>query len=216
MSRHWNSDVEWRVDLVTPSAEEPLELAFVRDLHLRVANGAAEDLRIESWIRTARRQGEAFTGRAFQPRQRWHLVMNRFPSCVIQLPRPPLIEVAEIAYYDEDNALQTVDEANYLVDAPVGPYAKPGTVTPISTFEWPATYWRRPNAVTVKFDAGYLDTSVSPEEANVPEDLKDGMCLVIGELYKQRSESVHGFGVGQSPALLRARQLWWPYRYEVL
>jgi hypothetical protein len=51
---------------------------------------------------------------------------------------------------------------------------------------------------------------VSPAEPSIPEDILHGQLLVIGEMYKLRSLSVHAFN--QAPAVLQARNLWNAYR----
>jgi uncharacterized phiE125 gp8 family phage protein len=201
----------WYLQIVEEPEEEPLDLAYVRDQHLRGVNGTAEDARIAALIRTARRQGEAFTGRAWMP-QTWALVGASFSGAAMDVPLPPLIGVLAVEYVDSVGAIVVVDPADYYVTAPSGPMATHGTIRPVSAWPTAAT---RPDAVRITFRAGYEDTS-SPPAPNVPEDLLDGALLVIGELYKQRTLSVQGFGVGQSPALLSAEALWSRYRVDVV
>jgi uncharacterized phiE125 gp8 family phage protein len=195
--------------LLIPPTAEPIDLAYVRDFHLRVTNDDVEDAYLDRLISVARRQGESFTGRAWMP-QTWAMILPAFPR-VIRIPKPPLIDLVSITYFDGDDMSQTVDSSTYRVSRPSGPLAKGGTVTPVDT--WPTTA-TRPDAVRVTFEAGYVDGS-SPPGIDVPEDLVHGMLLIIGELYKQRSVSVTlGFG-SQSAALISAQHLWVPYRYEV-
>lgn len=202
-------DVAWHLELVTPPAAEPLELAFVRDYHLRSPNGTAEDVYLERLIRAARVMAERTTRRALID-QRWDLLIdNRFPCGEILLPRPPLIEVEAITYVDGDAVEQTLAPEAYQVTRPTGPQAGRGRIRPVFGTSWPTTR-ADADVVRVTYRAGYLDETVSPAEANVPEDLVQGMLLVIGEFYKQRSESVHT--MGQNPAVIRARDLWLGYR----
>jgi len=199
------------VSVVTgPSADDdPLTLAFVRDHHLRCANGTAEDDYVESLMAASRQAFEDFTGRALLP-QTLTLSLERFPrgACAIVLPRPPLIEVTSITYVDDDGVTQTLDTSSYIVSRPTGPRARYGWITPAYNETWPSTRVQ-PGAVTVTYRAGYPSTG-SPATVDVPEPITHGRLLVIGELYKQRSESVHAYN--QNPALIRARSLWQPYR----
>jgi hypothetical protein len=51
-------------------------------------------------------------------------------------------------------------------------------------------------------------TEGSPSSADVPIELDQARLLLIGELYKSRSESV----VGASPAIRNAERIWLEYR----
>jgi hypothetical protein len=95
----------------------------------------------------------------------------------IMLPRPPLQSVVSITYYDENNAQQTLDPSQYLVDI----YSEPGRITPAPDTTWPATK-RRANSVEITFVCGYGDA------AEVPEGLVSWMLLRIGAAYANREE----------------------------
>jgi uncharacterized phiE125 gp8 family phage protein len=85
--------------------------------------------------------------------QSWQMNLERFPFVCneIVLNRPPLQEDSvEITYFDEDNAQQTWDAANYFVDA----VSEPGRVVLAPTKRWPVTYCR-PDAVQITFDCGF-------------------------------------------------------------
>ena len=43
-----------------------------------------------------------------------------------------------------------------------------------------------PNAVTVRFVAGYVDDSVSPQVPNPPEELCEAIVLLAGAWYEDR------------------------------
>lgn len=212
MSR-WDDGIAWHLeDVVAPSwDEDPLTLAFVRDDHLRCANGSAEDDKVTRLIRTSYRQAERATQRALIPQTK-ALVMSRFPpgAGVIVVPRPPLLSIEEIAYVDPDGVEQTLigSPEEYNVRTPAGPHAVHGTIWPLYDATWPETR-TQPDAVVITFRCGYA-LAGSPAVADIPEDILDGRLLMIGELYKQRSESVHAFN--QNPAIIRARDLWGGYR----
>lgn len=197
-------DVAWHLELVEPpETDSLLDLDIVRDQHLRSPNGTLEDTYIEGLIKTAYRMAERTTRRALAP-QTWALVLDRFPCGEIVLPRAPLLVVDSVAYVDLNGEAQELggSPAAYQVVAPSGPQAGRGRIRPAYGTSWPSTR-AIAEAVTATFQAGY-------EDGTVPEDITHGMLLVIGELYKQRSESVHAFN--QNPALIRARDLWMGYR----
>ena len=185
---------------------DTLSLEEVRDDHLRAVNGGEEDRYIERLIRTSYRIAEDTTRRAHLP-QTFRLVLSGFPWGWIYLPKPPLLEVLSFTYIDGDGDEQefVVSPADFEIVAPTGPHAKQGYIRPLQDASWP-TARTQPNAVAVTYRAGYptVDGVVQ-----VPEDIDHARLLIIGELYKQRSESVH---TSQSPALIRARDLLLQYR----
>lgn len=194
------------LELVTPSDEQTLTLAFVRDQHLRSPNGTAEDAYVQTLIATSQSLAERITRRAILT-QTWRLVLDRFPcaGAALVIPRPPLQSVTSITYVDPEGVEQVWGGSPrpYTVTAPSGPTASYGAVTPGYGETWPETR-AETRAVVVEFVAGWEDVDA------VPPDIIHGQLLVIGELYKQRSESVHAFN--QNPALIRARDLWLNYR----
>jgi hypothetical protein len=88
----------------------------------------------------------------------------------------------------------------FTVLAPSGPKAAKGSITPLYDEVWPTTR-AVPDAVRVEFVCGYT---------TVPEDIDHGRLVMMGEMYKQRSLSVHA--MNQNPALIQARDIWLNYR----
>lgn len=209
-SRPWDEGVRWRIDEVTPPTEQTLEVAFVRDKFLRLTNGGAEDFYLERVIRVSNRIAENTTERAHMPQTKaW--IADGFPRWEIALDHPPLLEVLSVEYLDGDGVQQTLDSAAYQVSNPRGPKAKRGLVAPVSGGSWPSIQSGTYEAVTVTFRCGYEDTS-SPPVANVPEDIVHAQLLLVGEMFKQRSESIIGFGATVNPALVRARDIFMQYK----
>jgi uncharacterized phiE125 gp8 family phage protein len=212
-TRPWDEGVCWFLEqLEAPDlTKDPLLLAAVRDDHLRSPNGTAEDDYITRLMTTSLRMAERVTNRSLLPTLR-RQVMDRFP-CEIVLQHPPLASVESIVYVDPDGAEQTIlggSPEMFWMSAPLGPRAPKGRLRPLYGTWWPATRCQ-PDAVRVTYTGGYPLVG-SPEVSEIPEDITQGRLLVIGELYKQRSESVHTFN--QNPALIRARSLWLEYRLE--
>ena len=134
-------DASYSLELVTGPESEPLEGDFVRDQHLRVASGSAEDDYIEHLIKAARRMAERITRRALMT-QTWSMSMERFPACgEIVIPRPPLQSVESIVYLDENGVEQTWGGSPlpYDVTTPSGPSAKYGRIRPAYDEVWPTT-----------------------------------------------------------------------------
>ena len=117
----------------------------------------------------------------------WEYRLDRFPydSCEpIIIPRPPLVSVDRIQYVDTDGVTQTWSSSNYIVDAPVGPRAAKGRVTPAYNQIYPSTRVQI-NAVTIRFIAGY---------SVVPPRLKKAMLLDLGTWFENREDQIVGQG----------------------
>lgn len=174
--------------LITAPASEPLTTAEAK-ARLRVTV-SDEDTDIGNLISEARAACENECGRAFVT-QTWSLYLDEFPGGdgSIRVPRPPLQSVTWIKYYDADGVQQTLDSSTYLVTTG----AEPARVTPVPGQWWPATQSGRPEAVEVRFVAGYGLAAAVPYEA------KAAMYLVIAD----RHEMPTGGQVAIPPAARR-------------
>jgi uncharacterized phiE125 gp8 family phage protein len=194
----WDEGVQWFSKRTVEPVTSPLTVGYVADQVLRVANGHAEDAYIQQLIDVAVDKFEKDTGKAACP-QTWQMVLSRFPygSRPIVIPRLPLIAIASIDYIDTDGITQTLtgSPAEFLTVAS-GEFVR-GQAVPLYGTVWPTTRLQ-PNAVTVTFTCGY--------EEDLPPMPKAGMCLLIGELYKQRSLSVQS--ISTSPAFLALSHFW--------
>lgn len=209
----WDDGICWHLEQVEApdlADGDTLSLAFIRDDFLRGVNGAAEDDYLTRVRKVSYRAAERGTWRAHLP-QTWAWVGDGFPRCGdgrIVLPKPPLQSVTSITYIDEDGTEQTLlgSPEEFQVVAPSGEKAAKGYVRPLYNEAWPSTR-RMPEAVRVEFVCGYPLVG-SPAVADVPEDIDHGRLLLIGEMYKNRSESVSGL----NPAFMRAKDIWLEYR----
>lgn len=107
-------------------------------------------------------------------------VCGRYMQPPLLLPRPKLIAVTSLNYYDTNGQQQTLDPSAYVVNAD----GEPATIFPVPFTWWPATMWGRPDAVQVTFTAGYGDTADT-----VPTTLQLAMLGLIAHWYENR-ESV--------------------------
>ena len=150
-------------------------------------------------------QGEL--GRALI-QQTWDMKIDCFPvrDVPIVIPLPPLRSIDQISYVDTEGVTQTLDSSVFQVVGSV----RPGRAWIIEAFgqTWPSTR-DIPDAVTIRFTAGYPASSASPPDltANVPESLKHAMLMLISDWYEFRETAVIGTvssEIKMGPALRRA------------
>lgn len=178
----------------------PLDVTYVAEKALRVLNDGDEDSFIEHCIWAATNAAEEATQRAIMP-QTWEFVLDGFPSSgIIRLPRPPLIEITSVTYYDSagDAGDLTGSPAEYE-SATSGQYQH-AIIRPLANTLFPATQVR-PDAVTITYRAGFED-----EDDPLLKQINVGILLMVGELYKMRSLSVHE--VHNTPSLLQLGHFW--------
>jgi uncharacterized phiE125 gp8 family phage protein len=176
--------MEGNLKLITAPIVEPVTAAEVK-LHAHISH-SVENMLIESWIASARKTAEDFQRRAYVY-QEWELSFDKFPTMPILLPRPPLIWVKSIKYYDYLNAATTIYET---FDDPVTTTEEPGTLPSTNSLfyidtdsepgrvglaygcQWPSVTLRDMNAVKIRYIAGCGDSA-----DDVPDLVKDAIML---------------------------------------
>ena len=190
------------VRTVDPTTE-PVSIDEAK-IQCRVDNDNDDDY-ITSLIVAARLHAEKVTNRALLP-QTWRVSFDRFPGYQpwnlgspfapvvgrqfsteyvcghyaqppLMLPKPPLIAVSSLEYFDINGALQTLDPSAYVV----GQDSEPACIFPIPFTWWPATIWGRPDAVQVTYTAGYQ---------TVPENIKLAIKGLVAHWYENREAVV--------------------------
>ena len=186
---------------ITPPSDDPVTLAQARD-HLHIEH-ELDDAKLLDFIPAATAHAEEVELRRALVTQTWELYLDAFPENAIEIPRPPLQSVTSVKYLDTAGALQTLAvTTDYLVDL----YELPGLVLPAVGKSWPATQ-AVPNAVTVRFVAGYGD----PDD--VPVHLRQGLLLLIGHWYENRE----AFGTEELFEVPEGiRRIFAPYRVHTL
>lgn len=196
--------------LVTAPANQPITLTDAK-AHLVVEHDDHDSL-IEIYVAAAVSHVDGprgFLGRALID-QTWDYYLDAFPGdcsgdLAIKLPLPPLIEVVGLFYSDDNgNETELTEDVDFIVDD----VSEPARL--IAVASWP-TAGDRPNAVRVRFRAGYIDASVSPAEDNVPRGIRAALLLIVGELYGHRTESVDG--TISPPASFTVERLLRPFRH---
>lgn len=187
---------ELSLKLITEPKEEPVSLKAAK-LHVKQEE-SADDALITRFIRAARMNAEAITGRQFITAT-WEQRLDCFPTW-FELIKPPLIDITHIKYIDTDGNEATVDSNTYTVDT----FRTLGRVVLNSGESWPSVK-SVINAVRIQWTAGYGDKA-----ANVPEDIKAAITLIIGHLYEHRENVIVGTSAVELPE--GALALLWPHR----
>jgi uncharacterized phiE125 gp8 family phage protein len=176
--------------LITEAAAAPLTLTEVKE-HLHVTDTGQDNV-LTIYLNAACAAAEHQTGRRFLT-QTWEAVYDAFPAAEIELAHPPVTAIVSLKYLDGDGIQQTLDAANYTLDADT----MPGWVLPVAGYSWPATA-DSANAVRVRFTCGY----VADVTGSVPKALASArawMLLHIGAQFRDREAYANS---GRAPAEL--------------
>jgi uncharacterized phiE125 gp8 family phage protein len=109
------------------------------------------------------------------PWPQWHWRRGWCGPASIELPRPPLIEVLAVRYYDGSNVLQLVDPASYFVTDD-----EPARLQFVDSFNLSGVS-ARPDALRIDYWAGYAPLG-SPEDdftTSVPEPIKQAILIGV-------------------------------------
>jgi uncharacterized phiE125 gp8 family phage protein len=158
------------VRVTTPPAVEPITLAQAK-ARLRITIDDEDD-DTAAQLFEARAAAEQECGRAFVT-QTLTLYLESFPRgrAAIPLPRPPLQSVTWVKYYDGDGVQQTLSGALYHVATG----GEPGRIAPVGSAYWPAVQYGRPEAVEIRYVAGY------GLAADVPNEAKAAILMILSE-----------------------------------
>lgn len=174
---------------------EPVSLAEAK-LHLRVDHDA-EDALIGALIAAARTDCEDRLQRSLITTG-WEWTLDAFDD-LGYIPRPPLVSVTSLKYFDASGTQQTLDQSAYRVD--LGG-EQPSRLEPVT--QWPFAQDRL-NAVTVAYQAGYGSNA-----SDVPGPVRQWILLAVGDMYANRERSSDRPAVGQDFAdgLLDPYRVW--------
>lgn len=196
------------LEVVTPPAEEPVSLEEMK-LHLRVDIDDDDPL-ISALIEAARMRAEVLL-RQTVILTTYDLFFDDFPAsangyfdrlvrqqgpspqwlpngaAILYLPKPPLVSVASVKYYDSSGTQQTYDPARYFVSTGLGSRIQP-TVGNV----WPVVR-QQIDGVVVRYTAGLANA------AAVPQNVKAAMKLMVGHWYENREETVVGTIINSVP-----------------
>jgi uncharacterized phiE125 gp8 family phage protein len=181
--------------LTTPPTQEPITVDDVLDFSRVDAD--TDTALVDTLITVARQHIEGAHLNRSLLTQTWDWYLDDFP-CVTDrnpwgsfiVPRPPLQSVSYIKYTDTDGALQTLSSSLYTVDTS----SEPGRITVAYGESWPSVRCI-PNAVNVRFIAGWSDVNA------IPEPIKQAIRVRTTQLYEHREEILIGASVADLPTV---------------
>jgi uncharacterized phiE125 gp8 family phage protein len=193
------ASVQYSLRVITPPAERPVSLAEAK-AHLRVT-ASDEDALINRLIGAATEWCEDQADLSLVSRTLeagWDCVPEN-SSRMLRIPRPPLVSVTSMTYLDVNGTEQTIAAGDYVVDSA----SQPGRVVLKPSTTWPVL-GEFPNALKVRFVAGYGAASAVPDRA------KQACMLLIAHWYENRQEGITGTIATTIDSAARSllRQLW--------
>lgn len=129
--------------------------------------------------------------------------LRGFPSGPIWIGAGYDLTVDQVQYYDSNGVLQTMNEADYIVDA----VSRPAMIYPAVNTSWPSTQCR-PGAVQITWTAGWTDST------DIPAGLSRAMLLLIGHWDQNRENVV--VGTISNEVDMTMRSLIRPYRIDMI
>jgi uncharacterized phiE125 gp8 family phage protein len=163
----------WKVK--TPPTIEPISVAEVKAF-ARI-DGDDEDIIIEGFIKAVRENAESYLGRALI-QQTIRLVMDFWPDEVINLPRPPLISITQVATLDEDDTETEYSSDNYYIINE----AVPGKLVIKNGASSPTNTNRYHGGFLIEFLAGY-----GTDSDDVPAPIRLGLWKWVAAIYENRT-----------------------------
>lgn len=170
---------------IIPPSSEPITLADIES-QVRFLDLSAESLAIDRFISAVRENCETLTKRALIT-QTWEVVLDEFPSGrnPINIPLPPLQFINSIKYIDVNEVEQTLNPLSYRVISSTSPKCQPAYVIPAYGLSWPVAL-NDEAVITVNFTCGYGPIGGGSEADNVPNSIKQWLCLNVANLYEHR------------------------------
>jgi uncharacterized phiE125 gp8 family phage protein len=156
----------------SPPATEPVSLAEAK-AHLRVTHND-DDAYIGTLIKTARQSIEAQTGLGLIS-QGWSVFLDDWPEQgVIELPLAPVLDIADIKVYGDDDTFAIIDPAHYYEDK----ISRPARIILRGSRNWAAP-GRVANGIEILLAIGFT---------SVPEPLREAILQLVGHWHETRGD----------------------------
>jgi uncharacterized phiE125 gp8 family phage protein len=175
--------------LITPATALPVS---VEELKQNIGIFHTEkDSVLAIYLQSAVDYAERFTGRQLMPAV-WELQIDTFYE-YLKISKAPFISLVSIKYYDSENVLQTLVSGTDFDDCSSNPA--------LIHFKTDFVLYDRPDALQIRFNAGYANA------AAVPAMIKAAIILMAGKMYDNPIDSVENLPKA-STNLLRQYRIW--------
>ncbi len=162
--------------LTTPPSVEPISLAEAK-VHLRITHND-DDTYISALIISARRAVEQRYDISLL-QQSWSVFVDDWPDVgIFDLPLFPVMSIADVKIYGDDDVAATLDPAHYYLDT-VSRAAR--LVLRMGRIFPPPG--RRANGIEIKLVAGFGATA-----ASVPSTIKQALLITLSDWFANRGD----------------------------
>jgi len=181
--------MNYSMKLITPPSVEPVTVAEAK-IYAHIDHDVDDSL-IATWIKTARILAESHQRRAYYE-QTWELSFDGFPGLPLLIPRPPLVRVVSIKYYDYQNTMTSMGLSDFIIDI----NHEPGRLTHSYDTTWPTVTLKPIDAVRIRFICGFAHysttstTTYAPDLGDIPDNVKDAIYLYCGFRNENRSGEI--------------------------
>jgi len=161
--------------IITAPETEPITLAEAK-IHAGLHSSVTVlDSTVEGWIKAGRIHAEGYQHRAYIT-QTIELAYDSWWRGEITLPRPPLIAVNSIKYYNYDDLEYELDSSVYQVST----RSTPGRIKLAPGQSFPSVTLREMDSVIINYTAGYGAAD------DIPETVKAAINLFVSSQNENR------------------------------
>lgn len=160
--------------LIEGPALEPIDLDEVKKA-LKFTP-TTEDTLIDAYMSAARQRFEELTGIDIMATTRERRIYGTVGG-PIELPHPPLLEVLSVTYGDLGDETTLVEDTDFAVVMPIGPFPSPGFIRSLNTAGWTSGV-----QTVIRYRSGF-----GTQRAAVPELVKVTLYQLVASFHKFRA-----------------------------
>ena len=160
----------------------------------------AEDSLLQLYIEAATNELDfpsGYLGRSLLPRT-IRVLIDSTPNHTILLPGPPVTEISEVKYYDDDGIEQEILPADYLTD--LNDTGWPARIWPVDD-AWPSME-DRPGRMWIDYISGYSTA------ADIPAVIRHALLVMAATKYRDRESGVVATIIAEHEHIKRALDNW--------
>jgi len=183
------------LQVVTAATELPIDLATAkRDRNIPVSVHDFDDS-LTTYLENVRDAlGREVAGHITLLTTVYDWKLPHFHERKLRLPYPPLQSLGSISYFDTAGDSQTLTvTTDYRTHAPTN---APGYVVPAPDESWPSVEADRDDAVTIRFTAGYT-------QSTLPPTIRAAAMLALGGFWEFRESMIAGTIIAELPLGVR-------------